>query len=216
MIDRDRILNELKKIKARKIGKDRLLIALLIGILLLVITIPIGNGGESTGKTNEEADGYMTGTSESGSGAYGSLEQEYVSRMEAQLSGILSQMEGVGEVQVMITLKESSEKVIEKDTEVSGENVTEKDSQGGERTTQNENRKETTIYSAGERESDAYYSQADQSGEPYVSKELSPRVEGVLVVASGGDDAVVIKNITEAVQALFGIDTHKIRIVKKE
>lgn len=216
MIDRDRFLNELKKIKARKIGKDRLLIALLIGILLLVITIPIGNGGESTGKTNEEADGYTTGTSENGSGAYGSLEQEYVSRMEAQLSGILSQMEGVGEVQVMITLKESSEKVIEKDTEVSGENVTEKDSQGGERTTQNENRKETTIYSAGEGESDAYYSQADQSKEPYVSKELSPRVEGVLVVASGGDDAVVIKNITEAVQALFGIDTHKIRIVKKE
>lgn len=216
MIDRDRILNELKRIKARKIGKDRLLIALLIGILLLVITIPIGDGGESTGKTDGEGDGYASGGSENGSGAYGSLEQEYVSRMEAQLSGILSQMEGAGEVQVMITLKESSEKVIEKDTEVSGENVSEKDSQGGERITQNENRKETTIYSAGDGESGAYYSQADQSGEPYVSKELSPRVEGVLVVATGGDDAVVIKNITEAVQALFGIDTHKIRIVKKE
>ena len=29
------------------------------------------------------------------------------------------------------------------------------------------------------------------------------------------DDAVVVKNITEAVQALFEIDTHKIRIMKK-
>jgi hypothetical protein len=28
------------------------------------------------------------------------------------------------------------------------------------------------------------------------------------------DDAVVVKNITEAVQALFEIDTHKIRIMK--
>ncbi len=49
-----------------------------------------------------------------------------------------------------------------------------------------------------------------------MSKELTPRVEGVVVVAGGGDDAVVVKNITESVQALFGIDTHKIRIVKKE
>ena len=30
------------------------------------------------------------------------------------------------------------------------------------------------------------------------------------------DDAVVVKNITEAVQALFEIDTHKIRIMKKQ
>ena len=39
-------------------------------------------------------------------------------------------------------------------------------------------------------------------------------MEGVVVIAPGGDNAVVVKNITEAVQALFGIDTHKIRIVK--
>ena len=51
---------------------------------------------------------------------------------------------------------------------------------------------------------------------PYVSKEVAPRVEGVVVVAEGGDDAVAVQNITESVQALFGIDTHKIRIVKKE
>ena len=48
-----------------------------------------------------------------------------------------------------------------------------------------------------------------------LSKELSPKVEGVIVIAEGGDDALVKQNITEAVQALFGIDTHKIRIMKK-
>ena len=49
-----------------------------------------------------------------------------------------------------------------------------------------------------------------------MSKERTPRVEGVVVAAGGGGDAVVVQNITECVQALFGIDTHKIRIVKKE
>ena len=50
---------------------------------------------------------------------------------------------------------------------------------------------------------------------PYVRKEVHPQVEGVLVSAAGGDDAVVRKEITEAVQALFGIETHKIKIMKQ-
>ena len=59
------------------------------------------------------------------------------------------------------------------------------------------------------------YSDSDSAGEPYISKELSPQIEGVVVIAEGGADSVVRQNITEAVQALFGIDTHKIRIMKK-
>ena len=34
------------------------------------------------------------------------------------------------------------------------------------------------------------------------------------VIAEGGNNAVVVKNITEAVQALFDVDTHKIKIMK--
>ena len=47
-----------------------------------------------------------------------------------------------------------------------------------------------------------------------MKQELSPRIEGVLVIADGGDNAIVIENITEAVQALFGVDTHKIKVMK--
>ncbi|MGN0307750.1 MAG: stage III sporulation protein AG, partial [Lachnospiraceae bacterium] len=49
---------------------------------------------------------------------------------------------------------------------------------------------------------------------PYVVKEVSPLVEGVSVVAEGGGNAVVQKNITEVIQALFGIEVHKIKVVK--
>ena len=37
----------------------------------------------------------------------------------------------------------------------------------------------------------------------------------VIVIAEGGDNPVVIENITEAVQALFGVDTHKIKVMKR-
>ena len=49
---------------------------------------------------------------------------------------------------------------------------------------------------------------------PYVSSEIYPEVTGVLVVAQGGDDPVVIQNIQEAVQVLFQVEAHKIKVMK--
>ena len=60
----------------------------------------------------------------------------------------------------------------------------------------------------------AVYANGNGEETPYVKQELSPRIEGVLVIADGGDNAIVIENITEAVQALFGVDTHKIKVMK--
>ncbi len=54
-----------------------------------------------------------------------------------------------------------------------------------------------------------------QGQAPYISKETQPSGGRSGGAGSGGDNAVVVQNITEAVQALFGIDTHKIRIMKK-
>ena len=39
-------------------------------------------------------------------------------------------------------------------------------------------------------------------------------VEGVAIVAEGGDNAVVVRNITEVAQALFNVDSHKIKVIK--
>ena len=56
----------------------------------------------------------------------------------------------------------------------------------------------------------------DSTGNPYIVKTLQPDVEGVLVVAEGADDSIVKKNISEAVQVLFGIDVHRIKVAKKK
>ena len=49
---------------------------------------------------------------------------------------------------------------------------------------------------------------------PWIAQEKYPKVSGVLVIAQGGDSPVVVQNIQEAVQALFGVDTHKIKVMK--
>ena len=68
----------------------------------------------------------------------------------------------------------------------------------------------------GETEKTSIYEQReDGSQTPYVSREMLPEVEGIAVIAEGGDHPVVVQNITEAIQALFGIEAHKIKIMKR-
>ena len=178
--------------------KDRLLILLLSGVLLLVITLPVSDGsGESerSGAAGEQSGGVLSG------------EEDYAEYMERKLKDVLSKVSGVGEVEVMVTLRSTSEKVVEKDEEKESETVTEQDSQGGTRTTSRNSSSGTTVF--GEDGS------GTSSGEePYVTKELTPIVEGVVVIAQGGDEPVTVQNITEAVQALFNVDTHKIKVMK--
>lgn len=59
-----------------------------------------------------------------------------------------------------------------------------------------------------------YEKDARGNQSPYVSQEQYPKVTGVLVVAKGGDDPVVIQNIQEAVEALFQVEPHKIKVMK--
>ncbi len=47
-----------------------------------------------------------------------------------------------------------------------------------------------------------------------VTYQEDEKVEGVAIVAEGGDNAVVVRNITEVVQALFDVDSHKIKVIK--
>ena len=154
----------------RKIKKDKWLIILLVGLLLVVIAMPV-----SDIKSDQTRD------------------EQQMQKVE----NALAKVEGVGNVKVMITLASSSEKVVEKDQEMTSE------VQEGENGGKNTSSSETAVYANGNGEET-----------PYVKQELSPRIEGVLVIAEGGDNAVVIENITEAVQALFGVDTHKIKVMK--
>ena len=179
----------------KNMRKDRLLIILLSGILIMVIAVPVSDQKGDNGEVTVSGDSGMDFSM-----------GEYSRLMEQKLASSLSKIQGAGEVAVMITWKSSSEKIVEKDEESTNESLEETDSQGGSRTTR-------SIKSSGQ---SVYIKSGDVSedGEPYVTKEISPVVEGVIVIAAGGDQPVVVQNITEAVQALFDIDTHKIKVMK--
>lgn len=63
-------------------------------------------------------------------------------------------------------------------------------------------------------QSTVYEKEAGGGETPYVTKETAPKIRGVLVAAQGGDDPENVRNITEAVMALFHIEAHKIKVMK--
>lgn len=176
--------------------KNQLLILFLVGLLLLVIVFPVPDRTEDEGDAVGESAVNTADIRSTG---------DYEEYLEEKTAETLRQVEGVGEVVVMITLKSGGQKIIEKDQSSSGQTTGETDSEGGTRSVENQSSDRTSIY----------VQDADGSSTPYVSKELSPEIAGVVVIADGGDDAVTAQNITEAVQALFGVEAHKIKIMKR-
>lgn len=59
-----------------------------------------------------------------------------------------------------------------------------------------------------------YEKDARGNQSPYVVQEQYPQVTGVLIAAKGGDNPMVVQNIREAVQALFQVEPHKIKVMK--
>ncbi len=117
--------------------KNRWIILLLVGILLVVIALPTD---KKTG-IRQDANSLL-GSDRAGSDTYST-------DTETRLTNLLSQIEGVGDVQVMITYQEDK------------------------------------------------------------------KVQGIVVLAEGGENAVVVRNITGVVQALFDVNSHKIKVIEK-
>ncbi|MCC8067627.1 MAG: stage III sporulation protein AG [Clostridiales bacterium] len=182
--------------------KDAWIILLLFGILLVVITWPSDNENSEflqdfTSKEQEtdvvEANAKAAGT------------ENLTTELEARLEQILSQVDGIGETKVMITLKSDGRKVVEKDTaqsEAKEESAMESES--------------SYSMQAGSSESTIYEKDSAGNETPFVTEELAPEIQGVLVIAQGAKNSTVAAEITEAVMALFGVEAHKIKVMKME
>lgn len=195
---KERIVRFWKEKGWQKMKKSDWAVLALIGVLLLILAVPTERQSSQNALPTEETETKVTALEEETNS-----EQAYVEKMEEKLQQILADMEGVGEVKVMITVEDTGEKVVEKDEKSTVSTTTESDGDGGTRTvTEGEETQETRY--------------VELSGEqyPYIKKEKLPTVTGVVVVAEGAGNPTVVSNISKAVEALFPVEAHKIMVVK--
>ena len=212
-----------EKIKGLLKNKNNLIVIVLVGVLLMVITLPVEEKQDSTshnkllqtndngsylnvaGEKSQNTDAAMTGIDDVAYDTTNGTGQDYARQMEEKLEEVLEKMEGAGEVQVFITLSSSEELIVEKDAPVNRSNTAEADAEGGSRTINSVDAGENTVYAT-----------EGNISMPYVVKTVTPRVEGVLVLAQGAGNGTVNKNIADAVQVLFGIEAHQVKVIKME
>ncbi len=178
-----------EKFSLRSIGMDKLAIIVACGIVLILCSVE-----DSEDKKEEKLEEVV----------YTYTTDEYEKNLEERLKNLLESMEGVGAVEVMVTVKETKEKVVLTEKPYSKTTLNESDSDGGVRTSEEESRDYNTVYVT------------DDSGNtvPYVVNEIMPEIEGVAIIAKGGDSVAVKEKIINVVKSLFNVDANKISISK--
>ena len=195
----------LEKCTGNGLKKENMIVFILLGVLLFIIALPIEkNKSEKSVLTDNKSEIIKEEKNMKVNETAGINGTNYVTYLEEKLESTLSLVEGVGKIEVMVTVSTSQKEVVEKDRVINRSNTSETDSDGGTRNINNMESTETTLYTV------------DGNGNqiPYVTQIYEPEITGVIVVAQGAGRENVNSDITEAIQALFGIEAHKIKIAK--
>lgn len=169
---------------------NNLFIILLISIMILIAS----NVFLDSNKENEE---YVI--DEQPKEYNYNTENDYSDYLEKKLVNILSKLNGVGKVNVMITLEDSVEKVTAANSTTTTEKSVENDSEGGTR----EVVREDLIVQVVTKGND---------GSLMVVKEVQPTVQGVIVVADGANDPEVRETLYDAVKTVLGVKANKVQV----
>lgn len=169
----------LKKItNLRKIGKEKLILLAFAGILFIgssyFESVGHDENEETTLENNVQSD-------------------RYEDTVKEEIKEMIESIDGISNVQVMVTLKSGSEKVLQEDSDSSTK-------ENGDKTV-----KKTTVI-------------LNQNGgdSPYVIKEVYPKIEGVAITASGLQSSNKSGEIVNMVAALFDIPVHKISVINNK
>ena len=182
----------------QKVGIFRLILVVLAGVMLLVLSIPEQKQEQGMADSKEQ-------TADTVEAAFFQEMEAYIKRQERATEEILSKVEGIGEVKVMLTLASSEEKVTLQDNSITENDATQEDGSGGSKMDSGYKSEEETVLV-----------KKDGEESPYVVQIHSPVIEGVVVVAEGISSSKKETEIIEAIQALFSIEPHKIKVMKME
>ena len=123
--------------------------------------------------------------------------------LEEELEEFLSLVAGAGSVRVMVSKPQGRETVFAVDSTTNRSYTLEEDSQGGSRDHRQFSSTDQTVVIT------------DRNGidQPLILREIEARIEGIVIIAQGGDDPFVVDALTRAAMAVLGVEAHKIQVL---
>ncbi|MFO7172620.1 MAG: hypothetical protein DIU70_006605 [Bacillota bacterium] len=127
----------------------------------------------------------------------------YEARLARELEGILSMVEGAGQVRVLVRLAAGPTRVPAMEQRTTTRSIREQDAGGGTR--------QTTDADTDSRP--AMATAAGGGSAPFVLREEGPRVEGVVVVAEGARYPLVRAELAQAAALALGVPPNRVAVL---
>lgn len=183
------------------------LVVLVIILIITVIVINLiwnGDNGEEKKPTSDPNKKLAT-TIEEGIAEETVQASSSLYKIDTELEEILCKIEGVGEVNVMITYSQTSQTVPLYNEDRTTKDTEETDKSGGTRKiTESDSKK------------DIIFKESDGEKQPITQSIISPRIEGAIIAAKGAANVDVKTKIVQAVEAVTGLATHKIQVFEMQ
>lgn len=180
------------KNRDRKKNIQDLVCIFIIGVIILIVANFFLTSTKSTNSSKAVSSTSVSVKSEP---------ETYEDKVKDELVEALGKIKGAGKVEVMMYFESGSELIPAYSENNSTRVIEETDGDGGKRVT-NENNSATTVVTTTE----------SGGSKPLITKELNPKITGVIVIAEGADNPEVKYNLYEAVKTLFNIQQYKVNI----
>lgn len=118
--------------------------------------------------------------------------------MEKRLETLLAQVEGAGEVQVMVTLEDAGQTIYAQDQQSQTQ----------------EQQSQTGTSRSVDRTSEHILFDGANGRQALVESQLEPEVKGVAIVCTGAGDILVVGQITDLVATVLDVPTNRICVAK--
>ena len=193
----DKFKKELKKILEQKGLNTLIVICLIMGFMLIAINILLPS------KDNSITNMY-SGNNKNTQNEVGQVktdEEDYEENQKNNLKNILKKIDGVGDVDVMITFESGEQKVpaYDKSTQIS--KTEESDTSGGTRVN-NQNTDGSKVV----------MTTKDGDNEPFILTTYKPKVIGVIAVVEGAENSKTKYDIEQAISKLYNLSLDKVNV----
>lgn len=197
-IDENKSLTKKRSIE-NKIFKNKTIENLIFFIIILVVTLIlvkyIFSGNKKENKNESYEDAKLVSSNEVISN---SETENYKESLKNDLINILKKIDGVGDVDVLITYSETSKLVPIYNENSSESKTSEEDASGGSRVVESYDSSKEVI--------------TDDSSSPITEKVIMPKIEGAIIICEGANNIDVKNNVISAVEAATGLKVHKIQV----
>lgn len=202
-------LFKLEKIKEKTNGKkgkaniSNLLILVLIGVLLAMLSNTFKDTSTSNTDNNNlpKDKGVATQQKSQGEDGKSSEAKDEEAEVEKKLKDTLENVQGVGNVRVMVYFKGGEEQIPAININDATSLTEEKDVDGGTRKVTQKNDGRTIVMM-----------NTDNGTKPFVVKKYKPQITGVCIVAEGAEDRLIKLQIQKAVINLFDLKESQVNV----